>query len=108
MQAGKLDRRITLERASITLDDFGGQVEAWVVLATVWAEAIPVSDRERWRAGEIGATISHRFRIRWSSAVADLNARDRVIFDGREYDIHGVKEIGRRVGLEITASTRAD
>jgi hypothetical protein len=40
--------------------------------------------------------------------VADLSPKDRLTFDGRVFNIIGVKEIGRREGLEISASARAD
>ncbi|MGR3452882.1 phage head closure protein [Pseudooceanicola sp.] len=107
--AGKLDRRITLERGTVSDDGFNDAIgEPWSVLAEVWAQSMPLSDGERWRAGSIGATATHRFRIRYSSQVADLNPKDRLVFEGRVYDISGVKELGRRTGLEVTASARVD
>ena len=108
MSAGGMDRRITIERASIAKDGFGAEVKTWAGFATVWAKSTPVSDGEKWRAGEIGATISHRFKIRWSQKLASLNAKDRLRFDGKVFEIHGVKEIGRRQHFEISASTRAE
>ena len=107
IKSRELDRRIAIERATLTDDGFG-KVHAWTPLATVWAKSMPLSDGERWRAGSIGATATHRFRIRYSSQVADLNPKDRLVFEGRVFDITGVKELGRREGLEITASARAD
>lgn len=106
LPAGKLDRRITIRRVvagrpdgqGSTLPEFGD-------LATVWAEVEAVSDGERWRAMQIAATLTHRFRIRWGVGVTVL---DRIRFEGREFEISGVKEIGRRVGQEITAIARAE
>ncbi len=40
--------------------------------------------------------------------MSDIDPKDRVRFEGRVYDIVGVKEIGRREGLEITAVARPD
>lgn len=77
-------------------------------IATVWASHRAVSDSERIRAQAVSATITDRFQIRWSSTVKDVDAKDRVMFDGRSYDITSVKEIGFREGLEITATARAD
>lgn len=105
--AGKLDRRITLERSTLS-DDGLSQVETWAPLAEVWAGMTPISDGERWRAGEVGATATHRFVIRHSSTSATLNPKDRLIYEGRTFNISGTKEIGRREGIEITASARAD
>ncbi|MFT6772466.1 MAG: SPP1 family predicted phage head-tail adaptor [Paracoccaceae bacterium] len=108
MEAGRLDRRVTLRRATAAPDAFNEPVQTWADLATVWAEARPISDRERIAAAQIAATVTHRFTIRWADGLADLSPRDRLIFEAREFDISAVKEIGRRDGLEITASARAD
>lgn len=108
MQAGKFDRRIAVQRASKAADAFNEQIETWATLTTVWASAIPISDGERARAGEVFSSINMRFQIRYSTTVAALDTRDRIVFDGRTYDIAGVKELGRRRGLEITAAARAE
>jgi len=108
LSAGDLDRRVTLERFTTTVDAFNEPVKAWGVLAARAASYHPLSDGERFRAGETAATASARFVIRYSAAVADLNPRDRLIFEGVTFQIVRVKEIGRREGLEITADARAD
>jgi SPP1 family predicted phage head-tail adaptor len=108
MLAGRLDRRISILRATGAADSFNEQVETWGTLAVVWAHAAPVQDAERQRAGETLASKSYRFTIRYSSDVADIDPRDRVVFDGRTYDVSGIKELGRREGLEITATARAE
>lgn len=103
-----LDRRITLRRATTTVNGFNEPVYTWADLATVWASVQPVNDSERLRAGETLALKQIRFTIRYSSTAATVDPRDRLTFDGREYDINGVKEVGRRMFLEITATARAD
>ena len=108
MRAGSLDRRITIERATESRDAFNSIVKAWATLTTVWASKQETRDTERVASQEVGAEITTRFQIRWSSTVSDVNPKDRVIFDGRTYDIVGVKEIGRREGLELSASARSD
>lgn len=105
MKSGKLDRRVTIQRVAVVLDDFGGEIETWTDHATVWAQVLPVSDGERWRAEQVSATVSTRFRIRWGAGV---RVTDQIIYEGRTYDIVGVKEIGRREGQEITAAARAE
>jgi len=103
-----MDRRITLRRATFTQDGFGEAIATWANLATVPAQFMPVSDAEKWKNDEVSAEMTARFRIRFSSTTSTLNPKDRLIFDGLEHDIHGVKEIGRRDFLEITASARAE
>ena len=108
MDAGKLDTRIAIRRATVTADAFNEPAETWATLATVFAYAMPIMDGERWQAGQTIAQQSYRFTIRWSLGVSDVNPRDRIIYDGREYDISGVKDIGRNEFREITATARAE
>lgn len=108
MQAGNLDRKVTLERFTTTRDVYNAPVQNWTTLATVSAAFEPLSDGERFRASETGATATARFRIRYSTTVASLNAKDRLTFEGTAYAILHVKQLGRRNGIEITATARAD
>lgn len=109
LAAGDLNRRITLERATVNKDEFNSDIETWGTLATVWASYEPIRDGEKFRAGETAAGLSARFVIRHSSQVADLNPTDRLVFKGVTYAILNVKETGgRNVGLEITCAGRAD
>lgn len=108
LTAGDMDRRIQLERFTATRDEYNEPVKAWAPLATRWAAYEPLSDGEKFRAGEVAANASARFRIRWSASVSDLNPKDRLMFEGVVHEITGVKEIGRREGIEITTAARAD
>lgn len=108
MLAGKLNRRITIERFTETRDEFNAALKSWATLARVWASKYDISDAERIAAQEIGATLTTRFQIRYSETVADLSPRDRLTLNGVVYDINAVKEIGLREGLEITAAARPD
>lgn len=108
MEAGKLDRRISIERASTYQDETGQEVARWAPVATVWASWRRASARETLAAAEVSAEVTDVFEIRWSNLVAELDPKDRVIYDGRTYDIAAVTEIGRREGLRIAAAARAD
>ena len=108
MEAGRLDRRVVLKRRKSGTDGFGEPVDQWTTLSAVWANVAPVSDGERWRAGETLAAKLCRFTIRWSAAVAVLDPRDQIEYDGRTWDIQGVKEVNRREFLEITAAARGE
>lgn len=108
LEAGKLDRRVTLLRSTTTTDDFGGEVHAWEEAGKVWASKQDVRDAERYSAAETGATVTTRFQVRSSSLTRSIDARWRLQCDGLEYEIDAVKEIGRREGVEITAAARAE
>jgi SPP1 family predicted phage head-tail adaptor len=107
--AGMLDRRVQFRRATL-VDEGSGMAEQWADHGSPrWASRTDISDGERWRAGEVQAHVTTRFVIRWSAFSAGLTAKDRLVCEGLEYDISGIKEIGsRRTFLEITAAARAD
>lgn len=109
MQTGKHNRRVVIQRATVTQDAGSGEnVETWATLATEFAEVVPLSDGERIKAAEVSAEITTRFRMTWKSSLSTVNAKDRLTFDSKTWDIWGVKEIGFRQGIEITAAARAD
>lgn len=108
LSAGKMDRKIVLQRFTETRDTYNEPVKTWATLATRSASYEPLSDGERFRASETAANASARFVIRYSAAVADLDPKDRLTFEGSTYEIVNVKQIGRREGIEITAGARAD
>jgi SPP1 family predicted phage head-tail adaptor len=105
---GSLDRSLILRKRAVANNTLGEPVETFTDLATVRASKTDISDAEKVRAQQVGAEITTRFQIRWSVNWSDLNPKDRVACDLREYEVVGVKEIGRREGIEITACARAD
>lgn len=107
MKAGQRDRRLTLLRNTQVRDAFNALTDQWAEIGIVWAGKLDVSDGERWRAAEVSAQITTRFRVLQSSLTRSLTPKDRLRCQGRSYDIQGIKEIGRE-GFEITANARAD
>lgn len=111
LDAGSLDRRVTLHRYGVVKDAYGDDRPGFSPLATVAASVRPAPGAERLQSAENAASAPTVIRIRWSSRVADLNPKDRVEYpvgSGRMFDIKSVVEIGRRDGLEIAAIGRAD
>jgi head-tail adaptor len=112
LSAGDLDRRVTLQRATATVDPrFGSALPAaWAAIATVWAQRLPVRDDERVRAAQVGAVVTDRWRLRWSPELAGLGARDQLVDveTGQAFGITAVKEIVRRSVLELTTSASDD
>lgn len=104
------DRRIGLDKRSPeTIDGFGEAIPTWAAIGTRWAMVSPVKDGERFANAEATATITHRFLIRWDQALwRVIDPTCRVRFDGFVYDIVAIKEVGRRDGIEISATARAE
>jgi len=109
MTAGRLDRRVQFRRA-VLIDNGFEQVESFANHGQpVWASKADVSDGERARASEVQAHLTTRFVVRFSAFTASITPKDRLVCDGLEYDISGIKEKGgRRTLLEISAAARVD
>lgn len=98
MRAGKLDKSISIDRLSRTVNDYGTEVEAWAPVATVRAQLVQASTEEFMRsAGSISETAVV-FRVRYRE---DLATSDRVTHQGQAYDVKEIKELGRRAGLDL-------
>jgi SPP1 family predicted phage head-tail adaptor len=101
MRAGLLDRRIIIQRKSVSQSDSGDEIVTWNTLATVWAQKVDLRGLERFAAAQFVGHAIRTFRIRWSITAESVNVKDRLFFDDRVYDITDVREIGRREGIEI-------
>lgn len=103
MGAGALDRRVQFERAQV-VDNGLTRVEKFAAFGPViWAEKVEVSDAERIKASQVQATITARFKVRYGAFTSGLTSRDRLVCEGRTYELFGLKEVGRREWLEFTA-----
>lgn len=100
-RAGELDQRIEIKREALTPDGMGGDDLALNTLVTTWAHVRPLggSEREDWQ--QLSAQHAYLFVIRLRT---DLQADDRIVWDGDEYNIRAIKgRGGRAMYLEIEA-----
>lgn len=107
MRAGKLDRRVTIQRKTVTESGSGEPIEAWNDLATVWAQARPNRGDERFSTMQVVGSAVTTFVVRFRADLA-VTVLDRLGYDGKTWDILDVRELGRREGWEIDAKARAD
>jgi SPP1 family predicted phage head-tail adaptor len=101
LDAGRLDRRITLQVFTSTTDEYGEVIETWTDLAEVWAEVRPLRGVERVEAAQLAAQVDTRFTIRYRDDLAP--GRHRITYQGRRYNIQAVLELGRREALQLEA-----
>jgi SPP1 family predicted phage head-tail adaptor len=99
---------MTIQRATVSPNAFNEPVETWSTLAAVYVHGQDASAGESYRAAEVGAKLSTRFTIRYSSDVSTVNENDRLIYQGLVYNITGVRETQRNRWLEIDAVARPD
>ncbi|WP_316214076.1 phage head closure protein [Bradyrhizobium sp. SZCCHNR2032] len=99
MRAGNLDRVIEIQRRTTGLDLYGTPIDVWTTFATMRAQLLQngTDDREGARGKTTDAVLT--FRMRWLDGVTLEN---RVVYQGSQFTISQIKEIGRRVGLDLT------
>lgn len=104
MQAGRLDRRVTvLQYVTTRNSTFRTDTKSWLPLQTVWAEVQDMLPSRGDRLAE-GVDIARkpcRVRIRYNQEVTgDM----RLDIDGQQYRIiSGPVELGRREAMEMLA-----
>lgn len=99
MRAGNLDRIVEIQRRTTGLDSFGTPLETWTTFATMRAQLLKnaTDDREGTRGHTTDAVLT--FRIYY---FASLSLNDRLLYEGQQFEITGLTEIGRRVGMDVT------
>ncbi len=107
MEAGALDRQITLEFKTSGQTASGEPTETWGTATVIAANVRAVSGREYYAA--LGAQIvAEEMLVCTVRYHANLNIRPgtaRVLYETRTYNIRRVVELGRRQWLEIHADT---
>lgn len=97
MQAGKLDRRITIQRRTATLDGFGTEDQnTWTDVLPCWSRVAMQGGREFERARLILANIDKLFVARYCSELSAVTEKDRIRFGANVYDIGLVENVGER------------
>lgn len=100
IQAGKLQHRIELQRAQEAVQPSGAVVTEWATYATGRAELRKAGLSEFLTAHVEGTEDNAVFILRWLQGVS---VADRVVHNGKAWNIVALAEIGRRRGLELRA-----
>lgn len=105
-----LNKRIAIERKAVTRDAMGGEIIAWTLLATVWAN---VQDELPSKSEAIASGIalaSSRTRIRYHYR-SDVTPDMRIVLRGatdRVFQIvGGPAELGQREYSEVFCDTQS-
>jgi SPP1 family predicted phage head-tail adaptor len=101
---GRLNRRLVLEAPVEAADGAGGVTRSHAAVAALWAQVTPVAARGAIEASALGATVTHRIRIRRRS---DLTLRHRLRDGVRVFRIVAMHESAGRF-LDIDAEERTD
>jgi len=120
MRGGQLDRRVMVQRHSVTQSPSGQPIEGWAAIGSArWAQRFPVLGEERFSGEQLAAKEQVEFRLRWSDDLADLQPADRLVEPASDagvdpvptrsvYDIIAVHELGRHEGFRVITARRSD
>ena len=101
MQAGRLNRRCTLQAPGTTTDEIGQPIPGWTDVATVWGDIRLKSGLEAIKAGAPVSTVQASVRIRYR---AGINAGMRVVHNLVAYEIKAVlPDVGGREYVDLVA-----
>ena len=108
--AGKLNRRVTIEAPSATVDAYGQKTKSWETVAEVSASIRPISGKEKLRAMVYDTVLTDEITIRYQPKLlptvsADawrIRYKDRKFLvtsaldwmDARQFIVFEVREIG--------------
>jgi SPP1 family predicted phage head-tail adaptor len=98
IDAGSLDRRITILGSTKTRSPTGVEKSAFAPIATVWAGREALNLRETTRMAGTDEAAEAKFVIRHSPGITTAN---QIECDGQHYAIVGVDEMPRREGLKL-------
>ena len=105
MQAGRLNRRCTLQSPSQSVDALGQPIPGWTDIALVWASIRHLSGVEAIKADAAVSTVKASIRIRWRTG---LNAGMRVVHGAQVYSIEAVMpDVGGREFVDLVAEVVA-
>ncbi len=92
IRAGDLDKRITVQKKTVTYNAYNEPIEIWSELDTIWAETITKDGkgREFTAAQKLFAETTVVFRVRYRSEFTPLN---RISYSGRVFEILGVVDV---------------
>ena len=98
---GVMDREVTIQRRELEEYAFAERVEVFTDLLTVWAAVeYPISRQDEQIADGLNLTTSP---VNFTIRDTDITVKDRIVYDGENYDIINIAQIGRNDRLKITA-----
>jgi head-tail adaptor len=87
MRVGLRNIPITIQRGTVTVDDYGGETASFATLVTTYARVNYGTGQERRAAAQEQATQAATFECEWTPTIATVTLTDRIVCDGANWDI---------------------
>lgn len=104
MNRGQFDRQVTFQRGTAVADDYTSQgTTTWADLENAWARVRFGTAQEKREASQEVGTQSATFEVIPTNALLAVSLKDRIIFDGSEWDITEAAPLERNL-MRFTAA----
>ena len=88
--AGKLDKRVLLQRPENSKDSLGGIVSTWTDVGWLWANLSYLSGREFLKNGLNTESCNVSVQVRKSKLTAGISPEWRFVYQGEVFNIQAV------------------
>lgn len=103
MRLADRDRLITFQRATTATDDHGGETPTWATLEQGWAKVRFGTAQEKREAAQERGIQSATFELMPTAALRTVTLKDRIQFEGSDWDITEVAPLDRTT-IRFTAA----
>jgi len=102
MNIGGLDRRITIQKPTLSANAYGEREESWGTHVTCWAQIERKPAAVEQNSGEQIVSVNKVvYNIRYSNDSKATQAGFRISYDSKIYKIIGVHEVGRNERIRL-------
>lgn len=94
INSGDLKHRVTIQKRTMTSNGFGGWVETWTDICTVWGNYNPLSGRELLAQQQVNAQITVDVQIRYREDILPLAVPiRRIVYKGINHNVLGCIDV---------------
>lgn len=93
MNPGELDKRVTIQHATVTDDADGAPVEGFADGFKRWAKVRPVRGREAYVNDQVLGELDLVIELRYDSKTKNIKNSDRVTYKGAVYEIESAVNV---------------
>ena len=108
MKAGQRPHFVTIQRATVETDTYGGEVRTWHDHATGWARIRYGTGQERREAAQENASLAITAEFDWNPTMAGVLTTDRLYLFDTVWDITSRAVIGANREVHLTAIATLD
>jgi len=107
-QPGERPHFVTIQRAAISTDDYGGETKTWHTHATGYAAVRYGTGQERREAAQENAAVAATFEFDWSPTLAAVRPTDRLYCFDTIWDVASAVVIGSNRDVHISTLANLD